>query len=319
MSRNSNKLRGNENPNYNGGEGGSKNQPPTADPKPPPRQQNVTKENPFGLSFVVPTEYVSLPSEARYYAEGSSLFQKSKIEIRHMTAKDEDVLSSGAGESGANSVFNKLLRSLLVDKEINPEDFLEEDKMAVLLTARVTGYGPHYTTKVFCQNCNDQTVHKFDLSKKTTNKPKKEIVLTTEIEAEDSEENKDVIYFNPQTNSFVCTLPVSDIRLELINLTRDIMDNIEKERRQKNKHNLNFNYTLSYLENIIMTANGVSDPNLIRQLLQVLPAADASYLKDFYNDCYPNMSTMQEVTCSECGTTSEREAPLSWALFRTDL
>ncbi len=317
MSRNSNKIRGNQNPNYKQEE--QQETAPAQSPPPAPSTPRFTKDNPFGLSFVTPTETITLPSGGKFYPENSSLFQKDSVEIRHMTAKEEDILSSGASDKGAASVFNKILSSLLVDSDINPEDFLEEDKMSILISARITGYGNSYSTKVYCQNCDDQTVHTFDLSKQQVIQPQKEVVIVGENEEQETEEEKDKIYYNPQTDTFLCTLPTSRIELEIVNISNEILENIEKEKRQKLKHNLPFNYTLCYLENIIMTANRISDPNMIRQLLQVLPAADASYLKDFYNGCYPHISTTQETKCTVCHSTSEREAPLTWALFRTDL
>jgi hypothetical protein len=47
-----------------------------------------------GLSFVVPTEFVDLPSLGRYYPEGHPLHGEETIEIRQMTAKEEDILTS---------------------------------------------------------------------------------------------------------------------------------------------------------------------------------------------------------------------------------
>ena len=46
------------------------------------------------LQFVAPTEFVDLPTQGKFYPEGHPLYQKDTVEIRYMTAKDEDVLTS---------------------------------------------------------------------------------------------------------------------------------------------------------------------------------------------------------------------------------
>ena len=60
----------------------------------PPVQQVQQTEQP--LQFVTPTEFVELPSKGKYYPESHPLHNQDTIEIRHMTAKDEDILTSAA-------------------------------------------------------------------------------------------------------------------------------------------------------------------------------------------------------------------------------
>ena len=74
MSRNSERL----------GSNGADTSPPT----------KLTQNDGGGFSFVVPTEFVELPSQGKYYPEGHPLHQEESIEIRQMTAKEEDILTS---------------------------------------------------------------------------------------------------------------------------------------------------------------------------------------------------------------------------------
>ena len=55
----------------------------------PPVQQAHTEQP---LQFVTPTEFVELPSQGVFYPENHPLHNVGVIEIRHMTAKDEDTL-----------------------------------------------------------------------------------------------------------------------------------------------------------------------------------------------------------------------------------
>ena len=56
-------------------------------------EQEEPKKTP-PLSFTTPTEIVDLPSKGLYYQEDHPLHGKDSIEIRFMTAKDEDILTS---------------------------------------------------------------------------------------------------------------------------------------------------------------------------------------------------------------------------------
>ena len=287
MSRNSKRLQPQSNPDYK--------EERQENPTPPP---TVNNSSPFGISFVVPTETVELPSQGSYYPVSSPMFGVSSVEIKFMTAKEEDILSSDPSASGT---FDKLIDSLLVTKGITSQDFLEEDKLAVLLAARRSGYGQIYETEVYCNNCKEPTVHEFDLS-------------IVSFKNQTSEE----ISYDPETNSFKCTLPLTNIEVQLLNVTPDDNENIETERKQKKKYNLPFNFTMSFLKTAIVSANGVTNRQEIDKLVDVLPAADAKKILNFYSTCRPVIDTTQQVSCSVCDTQTEREVPLSWAFFRTD-
>ena len=290
MSRNSKKLNPESNPDYV-----ENNTQEAQKPEPPPR----TAQNPFGLSFVVPTETVELPSAGAYYPVSSPLHGVKSVEIKHMTAKEEDILSSNAPNE--QDLFDRLIGSILVENTIKPEMFLEEDKLAILLRARATGYGNTYRTTAFCENCKKRTDHDFDLTKVSINKPAQEDA------------------YNPDINTFTHNLPVSDIVVELDNFTAEHEKELEEEKSKKEKYNLPFNYTVTFLEKMIVSANSVSDPSMIKKLIEVLPAADAKSIVEFFKTCRPTLSTLQEVECGECKTVTEREVPLSWAFFRIDV
>ena len=86
------------------------------------------------LDFVSPTEIVDLPSEGRFYPENHPLHGEATIEIRYMTAKDEDILTSRALlKKGV--ALDKMINNLLVDKRLNPDDMLVGDKNAILFTS----------------------------------------------------------------------------------------------------------------------------------------------------------------------------------------
>ena len=287
MSRNSKKLQIKEN-----------TQEKIQKPKVAPPSDDMSKL--FGLSFSVPTETVSLPSQGKYYPRSSPLHGVEQLEIKHMTAKEEDILSLPLGKSDELTMFDKLITSLLIDKTIDPSKMIEEDKTAILLSARRTGYGNSYKTNLVCDHCQQIGEFEFDLSKVDISEP------------------ENPIEYDPESNCFLIELPVSKIKIRAKTLDKEDEKAINFEEKQKAKIKLEFNRTLATVKRIIYSANDIYDPQTIAKLSEVLPAADAKYLLGFDKTCYPKVNTKQEITCPNCGGTSEKELPLSWAFFRIE-
>lgn len=93
-----------------------------------------------------PTEIVDLPSKGLLYPKESAL-SSGKIEIKYMTAKEEDILTS-ANLIKKGVVIEKLLESLIVDKSVKVNDLLIGDKNAVLIASRILAYGKEYEVEV---------------------------------------------------------------------------------------------------------------------------------------------------------------------------
>ena len=92
--------------------------------------------------YQFPTEIVDLPSKGYFYPETSPL-SSGKVELKYMTAKEEDILTS-QNLIKDGTVIDILLQSLIVNKEIKVEDLLIGDKNAIMLAARILGYGKDY-------------------------------------------------------------------------------------------------------------------------------------------------------------------------------
>lgn len=106
--------------------------------------------------FKLPTEIIDLPSKGLLYPKDNPL-SEGKIEIKYMTAKEEDILSN-ASYIRQGIVLDKLFKSLIISK-INYNDLLVGDKNAIMVASRVLGYGNDYS---FEYEGETQTV---DLSK----------------------------------------------------------------------------------------------------------------------------------------------------------
>lgn len=94
------------------------------------------------LENKIPTETIELPSKGFFYEESNPL-SSGKIEMKYMTAKEEDLLTNSALIQ-KGTVIDEVVKSLIVSK-INYDDLLIGDKDALMIAARVLGYGKDYT------------------------------------------------------------------------------------------------------------------------------------------------------------------------------
>ncbi len=96
--------------------------------------------------FDFPTEVITLPSEGKCYPEDNPL-SSGEIEIKYMTAKEEEILAS-QNLISKGVVLDKLFESFIADKSINVDDIIIGDKNAIVLATRILGYGPEYRINV---------------------------------------------------------------------------------------------------------------------------------------------------------------------------
>lgn len=92
--------------------------------------------------YKFPTEVVDLPSKGYFYVNGHPL-SSGKVEIKYMTAKEEDILSS-ENLIRQGIVLDKLMEALIVDKDVNVDDLLTGDKNAIMVASRILAYGKDY-------------------------------------------------------------------------------------------------------------------------------------------------------------------------------
>ena len=113
--------------------------------------------------FKIPTEIVTLPSKGLLYSKESPL-AKGEIEMRYMTAKEEDILTN-VNYIRQGIVLDKLLQALIVTP-IDYNELLVGDKNAILIAARILGYGKDYTIE---HNGKEYTIDLTTMSEKKIN------------------------------------------------------------------------------------------------------------------------------------------------------
>jgi hypothetical protein len=212
--------------------------------------------------FKVPTETVKLPSKGLLYPKESPL-SKGEVEMKYMTAKEEDILTN-ANYIRNNTVIDKLLQSMIVTP-IDYNELLVGDKNAILIAARVLGYGKDYN--VFYGNEN----HTVDLSQL---------------------EDKKVDYtlFESGINDFSFTLPQTGNTVTFKLLTHSDEQKIDAEIKGLQKVNPNATTDVTTrLKYIITSINGNRDTKAIREFSDSMLAQDARALRQYYAKITPDI------------------------------
>ena len=109
-----------------------------------------------------PSEVIDLPSEGKLYPKEHPC-SNGKIEIKYMTAKEEDILTSqNLIKKGV--VVDRLLDSLILTEGVKIDDLLLGDKNAIMVAARILAYGPEYTCEVTNPKTGEKMTQTFNLA-----------------------------------------------------------------------------------------------------------------------------------------------------------
>jgi hypothetical protein len=237
-------------------------------------------------TFNFPTEEIELPSKGLVYPEDNPL-SSGKVIMKYMTAKEEDILTNQSYiQKGV--VLDKLLQALIVSK-INYNDLITGDKNAIMVAARILGYGSEYT---FNYGGNEHTI---DL---------------TQIE------NKSFEISNKGVNEFNYTLPSTGVKITYKILTHGDEQKVQAELDGLKKINKNSSAELSTrLKYLITSVGGERDPKTIREFVDnQLLARDSRELRKHIKDTQPDV----DLTFFPDGSTDRVDIPIGVKFFWPD-
>jgi len=219
------------------------------------------------------SEIIDLPSKGKVYGKDSPL-KDGKIELKYMTAREEDILTSqNLIKKGV--VVDKVLDSLILTEGIKTNDLIIGDKNAVMVAARILAYGPEYTAEVTNPNTGETAVHTFNLAEC----PFKEI-------------SEDIT-----GNAFELELPVSKTKIKFRLLTGKDEKEIEKEIKQQNKllgSQVSPELT-TRLRKVITEVDGDSDQSTINQFVNNMLSRDSLFFRQSISKVSPDIDLTQEV------------------------
>ena len=264
-----------------------------------PQQMTQDGAETNSFSFVIPTEFVELPSKGRFYAEGHPLHNEDTIEIKQMTAKEEDLLSSRSLlKKGV--ALDRVIASLIIDKRISADSLLVGDRNAVMVAARISAYGSEYNTKINCPSCNAVQEYSFNLFESGINNG----TASEELAVKDMGNG----FFSTYVPKTKC-----EVVFRLLN-GRDeklLLDQIENAR----KKNRDENPVTRQLRSIIVAVNNDDSPQTLDYFVNNVPSLDAQHIRAAYSMATPNIDLTQFFSCEECGFETDMEVPLTSDFF----
>jgi hypothetical protein len=216
----------------------------------------------------IPTEIVELPSKGLLYPKDNPL-SSGKIEMKYMTAKEEDILTN-QNYFKDGTVIDRLLQALIIS-DINYDDLLIGDKNAILIAARILGYGKDYS---------------FEVVNKDGEKEKHVCDLTAL-----KEKPLDATLFQQGVNEFKYTLPTTGTSITFKLLTHGDDRKIEAEIKglQKISPKGSFERTTRF-KYLITSVDGKRDTASIRDFVDnYLIAKDSRALRSYYDKISPDI------------------------------
>ena len=241
-----------------------------------------------------PTEIVELPSKGLIYPEGNPL-TSGKIEMKYMTAREEDILTTQSLIK-QGIVLDRLFQALIVGngegQKVNYGDLVAGDKNAIMIAARVLGYGKDYEISV--DTPSGETI--------------KETIDLTTIDNKPLDES----YLTPYKNEFDFELPVSNRKITIKILSHRDEGLIEQDMKASKKLNklrgVNNDVTVR-LRHIITSIDGDESKKAIREFVENdLLAIDSKAIREFYRAIAPDIDIA--ITLEDPNTGDDFEVSL---------
>ncbi len=270
---------------------------------PAPSQKQMGQNT---LNFVAPTEFVEIPSLGKFYREGHPLHGVTSVEIKQMTAKEEDILSSKSLLKQGVAV-DRFLQSVLVDKKITTESLLVGDKNALIVAARCSGYGVDYSTTLTCPNCTAQTETEIDLLEATQ--------LNHGYIEKEAESPIEGVVGPTNLGNYLITLPQTKATFEVRLMTgkeeKAFTKRVETRRKKKQGEAM----MTDQFKIFTMSINGINIARQMYAFIDNLPVKDSRFLRAAYNQLSPALQLKHDFECGECGYEQEVEVPITAQFF----
>ena len=257
--------------------------------------QNVTKDT---FNWEVPVETVPIPSEGKVYPEGSVLCNRHVLEIKAMTAQEEDILSSRALIQ-QGTVITHLIQSCLIDKTVDVQKMLLGDRNSLMVSVRITGYGSAYNADSMCPECGVRSSQKYSLTDLEIKRLEIDPVLHGE-------------------NRFSFTLPITGKEVHFKFLTGEDEEerNVTMERKKKMSPGMKVDAAVtSKLEQLILSIDGVTERGKINQFIKNMPALDSRRLRAYIEKHEPGIDMSVWMSCPGCSNTSRVSLPIGGNFF----
>ena len=243
-----------------------------------------------------PTEVINLPSKGWFYPAENPL-SNGQIELKMMTAKEEDILTS-PNLIQKNIVLDKLLESVVVNKSIPLDDMLICDRNAAFFAIRRLAYGDAYEATLTCGRCG------------------KENSITIDLGKMDNREF-DFAKYPKGDNGFQFKLPYSGYTVTFKLLTKKDENLIDQELKGMEKVSKDLRREITTrLGHIIIALNGNTERSAIRRFVnEQLVSKDSLALRMHLRETMPDIDTTFDFQCSNCNLERKEETPMGVSFF----
>ena len=249
--------------------------------------------------FTVPRDFVMLPSKGMIYPSDSPLHNLEELEVRHLTAADEDILTSRSLLRSGTAI-DTLLDNVIINKSIKAEELISGDKNAIMTFLRITGYGPEYNIEISCPDCNEDVKNEFDLRLLNMK------MLDTDPIAEGQ-------------NRFSFDMPSGiNVHFKFLTSKEDkiISDEQDKIKKMTNSP-LDHNITTRFKYQLI-SVNGNEDRSFINNFINVMNVRDSRAFRKYFEEIEPDVIMKQDFNCPQCGHRGEVDIPVTVDFFWPD-
>ena len=239
-----------------------------------------------------PSEIIDLPSEGKLYPKEHPC-SNGKIEIKYMTAKEEDILTSqNLIKKGV--VIDRVLDSLILTEGVRTDDLIIGDKNAVMVAARVLAYGPEYACEITNPTNGERVKYTFNLADCPFKKLPKDV----------------------KENSFEVTLPISKKKIKFSILTGKEENLIEKDLKASQKLGSVSPELTTRLRYVIKEVDGDSSQSVINNIAVNMLARDSMYLREEMLKVSPDIELSQEIDIE--GESVKVDIPMTVGFFWPD-
>ena len=255
--------------------------------------------------YKFPTEIIELPSKGLVYSKDNPL-SSGKVEMKYMTAKEEDILTTQSYIKDG-SVLDRLFQSLIIGNgeglPIKYVDLVTGDKNAIMIAARILGYGKDYEV---------------ELEDPFSNNKQKEVIDLTQFENKEYDGSNQL---ELHRNEFEFTLPNSGRKVTFMAMTESKERKVKHEVEELKKANRKLKDETSRelttrLKTMILSVDGQSEQKAINHFVDnELFAVDSKALRGYINEVVPDIDLTWEFVSEETGEGREMLLPMDVSFF----
>lgn len=244
-----------------------------------------------------PTAVVELPSKGLLYPSDSPL-SSGQVEIKYMTAKEEDILTTES-YINQNVVIDKLLEAIITTPKVSYTDLLMGDRNAIMIAARIHGYGPDYTSQVRREDGSTTPIN----------------IHLPDIKHKEFDEN----LVSKGENKFSFTLPISGNVIEFKLLTVGEQHRITLDLKGMSKLGDKRSQGLTYrLKSMITSVDGKVEKSDIAKFVDNMRVADSRAFREYIKKIQPDVELNYEMEDPKSGESFRGDVEIGPDFFYPD-